>query len=90
MGTGTICPDSVIRNNRVETNRDVSIAAENAPNTVIEGNECRTGAGYPNSIEYRWPDTTGVVITGNRTNGKIVARDGATAAKVEDNMILND
>ncbi|MCP4694648.1 MAG: fibronectin type III domain-containing protein, partial [Desulfobacterales bacterium] len=34
---------------------------------------------YPNAIEYRWPETTGVLIANNLTNAAISARDNARA-----------
>ena len=33
---------------------------------------------YANPIEYRFPDTTGVVITNNMLDGEIARRDGAS------------
>jgi parallel beta-helix repeat protein len=89
MGTETLCSGCTIRNNTVETVRDVSIGVENAPDTIIENNVCRTKNDYPNSIEYRWAKTTGVKITKNKTTGEIAARDGATASTVSKNTKID-
>jgi hypothetical protein len=58
---------------------DVAIAVADSPRTRIERNTVTTAGGYPNAIEYRFPRTTEVVITGNDLEGRIVARDGASA-----------
>lgn len=85
MGTDSINSNCTIKNNTVTTIRDVGIGIENAPNNVIDNNTCYT-YNYPNSIEYRWPGTTGTKITNNKTTGNIVSRDGATASQVSGNI----
>ncbi len=89
MGTGNLNPGCIIRNNFVETVRDVGIGIENAPDTIIDNNTCYTLNNYPNSIEYRWPATTGVQITNNKTTGAIVSRDGATASVISGNTRID-
>jgi len=59
---------------------DVAISVADSPDTRVEGNTITMAGGYPNAIEYRFPRTTGVVITGNTVDARIQARDGATAA----------
>lgn len=81
MGTDSICSGCTIKNNTVTTIRDVGIGIENAPNCLIDNNTCYT-YNYPNSIEYRWPATTGTRIINNKTTGNIAARDGATASEI--------
>ncbi len=69
----------VIRNNMVQTTRDVGIGLENAPDTqVLHNSVCALN--YQNAIEYRFAGTTGVSIAGNLTYGAITARDGAAGA----------
>lgn len=58
---------------------DVAISVADSPDTRVEGNTITIARGYPNAIEYRFPRTTGVVITGNTVDAAIQARDGATA-----------
>ena len=58
---------------------DVGIALENSPGTVVRDNVVFLAHDYPNAIEYRFPDTEGVVISGNTTNKAITGRDGARA-----------
>ncbi len=58
---------------------DVAIYVADSPDTRIEQNTVTMAGTYPNAIEYRFPRTTGVVITGNTVDGRIQARDGATA-----------
>ncbi|HUU34721.1 MAG TPA: right-handed parallel beta-helix repeat-containing protein [Vicinamibacterales bacterium] len=58
---------------------DVAISVADSPDTRVEGNAITMAGGYPNAIEYRFPRTTGVVITGNTVDALIQARDGATA-----------
>jgi len=47
-------------------------------NTVFSEN-------YPNSIEYRFPATQGVLIVNNLTNAQIAGRDGGSGS-VENNV----
>ncbi len=58
---------------------DVAISVADSPQTRIDGNTVAMAGGYPNAIEYRFPRTTGVVITANTVDGQILSRDGATA-----------
>ena len=58
---------------------DVAILVADSPQTRIEGNTVTMAGGYPNAIEYRFPRTTGVVITSNSVDAQILARDGASA-----------
>ncbi len=57
---------------------DVAIMVADSPQTRVEGNTVTMAGGYPNAIEYRFPRTTGVVITANILDAQIQARDGAT------------
>jgi hypothetical protein len=51
-----------------------------SPGTKVLNNSIViAGGSYPNAIEYRFPDATGVLIANNLTNKAIAAREGATA-----------
>ncbi|MCP4692203.1 MAG: hypothetical protein GY859_29425, partial [Desulfobacterales bacterium] len=74
----------IIRNNMIyhdasEGFADVSIGLERAPGAQIYNNTIYQEHAYPNAIEYRWPETTGVLIANNLTNAAISARDNASA-----------
>lgn len=57
---------------------DVAISVADSPDTRVDANTITMAGGYPNAIEYRFPRTSGVVITGNTVDAAIQARDGAT------------
>lgn len=66
----------IIRNNMVYTTRDVGIGLERAINAKVYNNTVYT-LNYPNSIEFRFPETV-ASITNNLTNRQIVKRDGGS------------
>lgn len=68
----------VIQGNQVKTVRDVGIGLESASGVQVLNNTVTT-ENYPNSIEYRFPDSRNILIKGNRTSGAIVSRDGGQA-----------
>lgn len=74
----------IIRNNFVHTTRDVGIGLENASGVDVYNNSLYT-EDYANSIEYRFPGTSGGEIINNLTSGDIRSRDGGSAA-VESNI----
>jgi hypothetical protein len=73
-----------IRNNMIyhaaNTGRfaDTGIALSESPGTQVYNNTIIVDGNYPWSIEYRFPTTTGVLITNNLTNRPIVSRNGAS------------
>lgn len=74
----------IIRNNMIyhdasEAFADVGIGLESAANAKVYNNTIFHGHSYPNAIEYRFPETTGLFIANNLTNRAIAARDGASA-----------
>lgn len=79
----------IIRNNVVY--RDPSVAGDAAigvfdsPNTLVLHNTLLVSGTYRTPIEYRFPDTTGVVIANNLLDGVILARDGARASVTANN-----
>ncbi len=57
---------------------DVAIYVSNSPNTKILNNTLFLSGTYGTPIEYRWTNTSGVLISNNLLDGTIWARDGAT------------
>ncbi len=86
LGLEAASPDDntggMVRNNFIY--RMASIAAGSAisvsdsPNTQVLHNTVLVNGTYPAPIEYRFPDTTGVVVRNNLLDGSIIARDGAS------------
>jgi hypothetical protein len=75
----------VIRNNFIYRDAsvqsgDVAIAVFDSPGTRVLHNTVYLADGYPNAIEYRFPNTSGVVIANNLLNRAITGRDSATAS----------
>ncbi len=73
----------IVRNNMIVrtpgAGGDVGIAVVDSPGTSVLHNTIWMGGAYPNAIEYRFPDATGLVIANNLTDGAILARDQAVA-----------
>lgn len=92
LGAEAVTPNSheggVVQRNVIIRDRgargDTAISVWDSPHTRVEGNTIILAGTYPTSIEARFPDTTDVLISGNRTDGRIVNRDGSTAT-VRDN-----
>ena len=86
LGLEEASPDDnsggMVRNNFIY--RMASMAADSAisvgdsPNTQVLHNTVLVNGTYPAPIEYRFPDTTGVVVLNNLLDGSISARDGAS------------
>ena len=70
-----------VRNNFIYRNvpGDVAIYIADSPDTQVLHNTILISHTYPNPIEYRFANTTGVQILNNVLDGVIAARDGATA-----------
>jgi len=58
---------------------DVGIQVADSPNTQVLNNTVILSGTYVAAIEYRYPETTGVLIANNLTDTTILAREGATA-----------
>jgi hypothetical protein len=58
---------------------DAAIGVNDSPDTKVLHNTIVISGTYPNAIEYRFADTTGVTVANNLTDAAIRARDGATA-----------
>lgn len=73
----------IVRNNFIVRNAgmggDVGIGVWDSPGTKVVHNTIFMNGQYPNAIEYRFPDTTGVMIVNNLSDRGAQARDGATA-----------
>ena len=73
----------VVRNNFIYKESwvqgDAGINIFDSPNTRVLHNTVLTSGTYPHAIEYRFPDTTGVLIANNLVDAAIRARDGASA-----------
>ena len=95
IGFGMRLPDRGIRyahkNGKAEGNiiyhtnngdpfADVGIMAEGNEGVVINSNIIFQVHPYDNAIEYRWDNSTEVVIINNNVNKRIQARDGAVAS----------
>jgi hypothetical protein len=82
----------IIRNNFIYrdatvTGGDVSIQVFDSPNTQVLHNSIYSESAYPNAIEVRFPDTTGVLIANNLMNKAIAVRDGAAAPTLQSNVL---
>ena len=79
---------SIIRNNMITrepwVHGDAAVLVA-SPNTEVLHNTILIGDTYHSAIEYRFPNTTNVLVANNLTDRDIVARDGARAT-VHDNV----
>jgi hypothetical protein len=82
---GTDHSGGVIRNNFIYRSQgaggDVGIAAFDSPGTTIVHNTIFLNGQYPNAIEARFANTTGVTIADNLADRGAQLRNGATAAQ---------
>ena len=79
---GVIQNNVIIHTANHHPNADVGIVLEESPNTKILNNKIYLAHSYFNAIEYRFPTTVNVIISGNLTNKAIRKRDGASAVLV--------
>jgi hypothetical protein len=74
----------IIRNNFIyrasNTGGDTPIGVFDSPGTSVLHNTIFLNGDYSSSIEYRWSDTTGVIIANNLSDAPIRNRDGASAS----------
>ncbi|PCI59648.1 MAG: hypothetical protein COB35_10805 [Gammaproteobacteria bacterium] len=84
----------IIRNNIIYHSNnhapfaDTGIVIENSPKTIIEGNYIFLEHNYPRAIEYRFNQTSDVIIKNNFTNKNISSRNGGEATLVNNNENL--
>jgi hypothetical protein len=64
---------------------DAAVSVWDSPDTRVVHNTILLSRTYPTAIEYRFPDTTGVIVANNLTDTAIIAREGASAV-VEGNV----
>jgi hypothetical protein len=57
---------------------DVGIALWESPGTQVYNNTIFFEHGYPWSIEYRYPSTSGVLVVNNLSNRPVASRNGGT------------
>lgn len=76
---GEISRNVIIHTDDSDPYADVGIVLESSPGTIIDGNSIFLHNGYSNAIEFRFPQTQGVVISNNVTNKRIKGLDGAQA-----------
>lgn len=84
----------IIRNNMIYRSGDleqfgagdVAIHVADSPDTRVSHNTILQGGTYPNSIEYRFSGSTGVVIRNNLSDRAITARTGAANADIGGNV----
>jgi len=83
LSSGTDHSGGIIANNfiyhPVGSGGDIAIMVNDSPNTQVFHNTVLMNGNYPNAIEYRFAETTGVIINNNLTDASIASRDGATA-----------
>lgn len=74
----------IIRNNfivRTSTmSGDVAILIADSPGTQALHNSILLSGTYPNAIEYRFSQTSSVIIANNVLDARVTARDGATGS----------
>lgn len=74
----------IVRNNFVyrsaASGGDAAILVADSPGTQVLHNSLLVSGTYANAVEYRFADTTGVTISFNAADARILARDGATSA----------
>ncbi|HEV3059506.1 MAG TPA: hypothetical protein VGY48_14745 [Vicinamibacterales bacterium] len=74
----------IVRNNFIYRSAsvagDVGIGVFDSPNTQVLQNTALISGTYQNAVEYRFVESTGVVIANNLLDAAIQARDGASGA----------
>jgi hypothetical protein len=80
--TGGIIRNNFIYRDASVEDGDVAIGVFDSAQTKVLHNTIVVSGPYPNAIEYRFPQATGVLIANNLANRAITAREGATATVV--------
>ncbi len=72
---------AVVKNNFVHVVRDTGIYLCNTHDVEVYNNTVYVDSDYPNAIEYRFSNTSNLIIKNNLTNKSIASRQGANANK---------
>ncbi|WP_340679173.1 right-handed parallel beta-helix repeat-containing protein [Paraglaciecola sp.] len=86
---GIIANNLIVHNDNDHSNADTGIILEESKGTHISGNRIYLAHNYPNAIEYRFAQSSNILIENNRTNKRISKRNGAQAI-LEDNILTTD
>jgi hypothetical protein len=82
----------IVRNNFVYRSPsgggDAAILVADSPGTQVLHNSLLLSGTYPNAVEYRFANTTGVAIAYNAADARVVARDGATGTATGNHMTV--
>jgi len=74
----------IVRNNFVHRNLfgdgDAAVLVADSPGTQVLHNTLLVTGTYANAIEYRFPNSTGVLVAYNAADANVAARDGATGS----------
>ncbi|MBZ2167502.1 right-handed parallel beta-helix repeat-containing protein [Marinobacter sp. F4216] len=73
---GKIVNNLIYHDDRGNPFSDTGIILEDSPYTLIKDNWIYLEHRYPRAIEYRFPETRQVRVTGNQTNKRIASRNG--------------
>ncbi len=76
----------IIRNNMIHVTKDVGIYLCYATGAKVYNNSIFNDSAYPNSIEYRFPETKDCEIINNLTNKPITQRNNGQA-EVDNNVV---
>lgn len=77
---GAIVNNLIVHQVKDHPSSDVGIILEQTPNTQVLDNRVYLAHAYPNAIEYRFKETSNVVIMDNVTNKPIQKRSNAQAS----------
>lgn len=77
---GAIINNLIVHQVKEHPSSDVGIILEQTPNTQVLDNRVYLAHSYPNAIEYRFKETSNVVIMDNITNKPIQKRSNAQAS----------
>ena len=84
---GQIVNNVIVHSNKTHKFADVGISLQKSPGTLVAGNTVLFEHDYPNAIEYRFKQTSDVIIRDNTVNRKIASRNGGQAKLVNNAVI---
>ncbi|WP_106404081.1 right-handed parallel beta-helix repeat-containing protein [Paraglaciecola hydrolytica] len=86
---GLIENNLIVHNHHGHPNADTGIILEESQGTQVINNRIYLAHSYPNSIEYRFAESTNIKIENNLSNKKIAQRNGGQAT-LKDNIHSSD